>query len=168
VYTYRDISSVFNLGKLARYKDDYDLDAIKNSLRNIFVVQKNEVPGKPNFGNPLNRDTFDLFDNISESVLFSAIENAIEKYEPRVRIVDLKIHLSPEFNRIIIDLRYEAIMADETITDNLLIPFSHNNFTYLNGRRIEEFTHSTNRGNPSYSPERISDGFSPYNVTKGQ
>ena len=139
MYTYKDLSSVFHHGKLAKYEDDYDLDAIKNSLRNIFVVQKNEVPGKPNFGNPIERDIFDLFDNVTESTLFSAIQNAIEQYEPRITIVDLKINLAPELNRIIIDLRFEAIMADETISDNLLIPFSHNNFTYLNGRKIEEY-----------------------------
>ena len=139
MYTYKDISSVFNHGKLARYKDDYDLEAIKNSLRNIFVIQQNEVPGKPNFGNPIQRDIFDLFDNLTEATLYTAIENAIEKYEPRVTLKDLKITFAPEYNRIIIDIRYEAIMADATITENLLIPFSHNNFTYLNGRKIEEY-----------------------------
>jgi len=140
MYTYRDISPVFNGGGLARYNDDYNIEAIKNSLRNIFVVQQNTVPGKPAFGNPLASDIFDLFDNVTESTLFSAVQNAIEKYEPRVTLTDLKITLSPEFNRIIVDLHYEAVMEDETITDNLLLPFSHDNFTYLNGRVYSDFT----------------------------
>ena len=137
-HTYSDITSVFNEGKLARYEDIYDLDAIKNSLINIFTIQQNEVPGKPDFGNPLKRDVFDLFDNTSESTLFSAVQNAVEKWEPRVTITGLKINLMPEYNRVIVDLRYKPNLI-ESVENNLLIPLSHNNFTYLNGRTEIEF-----------------------------
>ena len=138
-YVYRDFSPVFNNGSLARYQDDYNLDAIKNSLINIFTIQQNDCPGKPDFGNPLQRDTFDLFDSVSEATLFSAIQNAIEKWEPRVTVQNLNVSLLPELNRIVIDLRYEAIVNDIAIVDNLMIPFSHNNFTFMNGRASTDF-----------------------------
>ena len=138
-YIYRDLSSVFSNGTLARYSDDYDLAAIKNSILNIFTIQQNTCPGKPTFGNPLQRDTFDLFDSVSESTLYSAIENAIEKWEPRVTVKAIEINLMPELNRIIVDLRYEAIIDGGLEVDNLMMPFSHNNFTYLNGRTEMDF-----------------------------
>ena len=144
MYRYKDVGPVFNNGVLAKLEDNLDIVAIKNSLRNIFIVQKNTMPGKPWFGNPLDTTIFDLFDQTTEMTAFSAVQNAIAKFEPRVELTDLKISILPEFNRIIVDLKYGVHLADSVVSDNLLIPFSHNNSTYLNGRGSKEFvTHLT-------------------------
>ena len=71
---------------LVSLKDDLDIEAIKNSIRNIFLVQKNTVPGKPWFGSPLSKDLFDLFDNMKGELIELAIKNAIQIWEPRVNL----------------------------------------------------------------------------------
>ena len=54
---YRDIKPKIDESKALRgYNTVEDLEAIKNSLRNIFLVNKNECPGKPKFGNPLKME----------------------------------------------------------------------------------------------------------------
>ena len=144
-YIYKDVNPEYGIDaktgifSLEGYSDSLDIEAVKNSLRNIFLIQKNTVPGKPWFGNPLNRDVFDLFDDLSKYSIEAAIENAIERFEPRVTLENVEVDLMPEFNRIIITIEFQVIIDGHLNKDNLVIPFSHNNFTYLEGRPSSVF-----------------------------
>ncbi len=133
-HTYRDLSSKISDDVLIGLKHSDDQEAIKNSLRNIFLVQKNTVPGKPWFGNPLETDVFDLFDTTSEQTIESAIRSEISRFEPRVKVVSLSINLMPEYNRIIVELVYNARVNNKTVVDTLYMPFNHNNHTFMGGR----------------------------------
>jgi len=133
-YTYRDLQSKISNDVLIGFDDSYDLEAIKNSLRNIFLVQKNTVPGKPWFGNPLETDVFDLFDTTTEETIESAIRSEIGKFEPRVQVISLSVELMPEYNRIVVELEYQAIVSNKVVTDTLYMPFNHNNLTFMAGR----------------------------------
>jgi phage baseplate assembly protein W len=133
-YTYRDISPKLHEGKLKGYNNAFDVDAIKNSLMNIFLVQKGEVPGKPQFGNPLQLDLFDTFDYFSESSMKTAIQVEVEKYEPRAEVTEILINLMEEYNRIIIEVRYKINLKENNIEDSIYLPFSANDFSYLSGR----------------------------------
>ena len=136
MYTYKDISPEYKNGKLYKYSNDYELEAIKNSLRNIFLVQKNEVPGKPWFGNPLRIQLFDTFDNFTEQDLKSAIISEIERYEPRVYVNDVKVILSPENNRIVVSIMYSTIVNNTKLEDTLFIPFAYDTKTFVSQRDI--------------------------------
>ena len=135
--TYTDFSPIYSKSKLAGYKRVTDLDAIKNSLKNIFVIQKNDVPGKPWFGNPLQTEIFELFTQTTESTALSAIENAIAKFEPRVSVTNVNVTPSPELNRIIVELEYEVNSTNEILQDSVMLPFQHNDFSFLGGRDIQ-------------------------------
>jgi len=139
MYNYRDVAPVFNKNKLARLEDVYDIEAIKNSIRNIFIIEQNTLPGKPWFGNPLKTELFELFSSTTEETFLAAVENAVAKFEPRVTITDLAITLAPEFNRIIVDLQFVTDSITQNTTYNMAIPFSHNNFTFLNGRETMSY-----------------------------
>ena len=136
-YTYKDISSVFDNNKLARLQSNYDEAAIKNSLINLFVIQKNTVPGKPWFGNPLNTDLFDLFNNTTEDTMLSAIQNTVAIFEPRITVKDISITFLPEYNRIIAEIYYVFVFKDHSINGSVEIPFNHNNHSYLDGRETK-------------------------------
>lgn len=109
--------------------------AIRNSLLNIFVIQKGEVPGKPKFGNPLNIKVFDIFDFFNASLMRSQVINIVKKYEPRVTVNDVKINELPEYNRIIIQLEYQYVIDNSVRYDTLAIPYAHNNISFLGGRQ---------------------------------
>jgi phage baseplate assembly protein W len=123
-----------NNDKLIGLNNSDDQEAVKNSLRNIFLVQKNSTPGKPWFGNPLDTNVFDLFDTTTEETIESAIKSEIGKFEPRVKVTNLNVELMPEFNRIIVELQYETQVNNKIITDTLYMPFNHNNHTFMGGR----------------------------------
>ena len=133
-YTFRDVSSKLNRDVLIGYNNSNDIEAIKNSLRNIFLVQKNTVPGKPWFGNPLDTDVFDLFDTTTEATISSAIRSEVGNYDPRVNITDITVDLMPEFNRIIVHLSFAARVNNKIVTETLYMPFNHNNHTFVGGR----------------------------------
>ncbi len=133
-YQYKDIITTRNTENI-NFKSVYDIDAVRNSLINLFIIQKNEVPGKPWFGNPLNINVFDLFDVFTSNTLKSAIEGEIQKFEPRVIIEDLNVSESPENNRIIVELTYTVIL-NESITETIYLPFTHNSYTFLGMRNV--------------------------------
>jgi phage baseplate assembly protein W len=134
-FIYRDLEP--RIGeKLRGYDSAFDQEAIKNSLMNIFLVQRNEVPGKPQFGNPLQLSLFDNFDYFTESSMKQAIKIEIDKYEPRVTLIDININLMPEYNRIVIEVVYQINLKENNIVDSIYLPFSQNDHTYLGGRTI--------------------------------
>ncbi len=129
-----NVNSDMMVENLVGYDIEYDEDAIKNSLLNIFIIQRGEVPGKPAFGNPLNISLFDLFDFFTVTDMKTAVENVIAKYEPRVRLQGVDIIQAPEYNRIIININYSYIVNNTINYDSLNIPYSHNSISYLGGR----------------------------------
>jgi len=133
-FIYRDIVPRIGDNQLQGYNSAFDQEAIKNSLLNLFLVQRNEVPGKPQFGNPLQLSLFDNFDYFTESTMKQAIKVEIEKYEPRVDLIDINIDMMEEYNRIIVEIVYKINLKENDIIDSVYLPFSQNDFTYLGGR----------------------------------
>ena len=119
---------------LAGYDMDIDEEAVKNSLRNIFLVQQTECPGKPDFGNPLRTALFDNFTFASERKMEDVIQDVVRKYEPRIKIEGIKVTKAEEYNRLIVDLKYSYVLNDDMQYGSLLIPYSHNSISYLGGR----------------------------------
>ncbi len=132
---YNDISPLVDgRNKLINYEFEYDEEAIKNSLLNIFTVAKGDCPGKPQFGNPLNIHVFDLFTFFNTNDLETAIINEIEKYEPRVKVYSVVVDEAPEYNRIIVTINFSYVLESAINYDSLAIPYTHNSISYLGGR----------------------------------
>lgn len=129
-----DIDPVFKGTDLIKYALEEDEDAIKNSLLNIFTINKGEVPGKPDFGNPMNLQVFDLFNFFNQKDMEASIKAVITKYEPRVTLHNVIIIEAPEFNRIVIQLEYSFVVKDTVNYSTLEIPYSHNTISFLGGR----------------------------------
>ena len=106
---------------LVGYSRSEDIEAVKNSLKNIFLIRLGEVPGKPWFGNGLYTILFDPIDNFTTKFITEHIRNQLEKYEPRVQLVSLNVENKPEYNRIDVKMNYYVIIQDEKVYDSLII-----------------------------------------------
>ena len=73
-------------GDLVLKKDN---DAVKRSIRNIMLTNNYERPFKPNFGANLRALLFELADDITKFEIRKQITEAIQDYEPRVRVDDI-------------------------------------------------------------------------------
>ena len=135
MYTYSDMKSNIKLNKLSGYKITYDAEAIRDSLLNIFLIQKGEVAGKPGFGNPINLQVFDLFNFFTRQNMEDSIADTIRRYEPRINLIKVDVVPLPEYNRIIIQISYSYKVDDTVLMDRLDIPYTHNSISYLGGRR---------------------------------
>lgn len=86
--------------------ESYDLDAIRNSIKNILLTPKGSLPGKPTFGSDLYKILFSQMDHLAESMAKRFVKEALRKYEDRITIIDISIKKVEEFNKIVIDLLF--------------------------------------------------------------
>jgi len=97
--------------------------AIEQSLRNILLTNRGEVPFEPFFGSEIRNSLFELYDPRAETELRHSVEDAIKMHEPRVEVVNVLVQQPPnEPNAIIVTLVYTIInIPDEVFTFDLVI-----------------------------------------------
>jgi phage baseplate assembly protein W len=130
---YTDISPKYDLThNLVGYTLSEDLEAVKNSLRNLFSISQGEVPGKPWLGNPMNVSLFDNIDYFTAYTLHKGIKNTIERFEPRVLMENLVVNSYPERNLVEVTLDYWVLINNEKVFDQTVISLAYNTMTLVN------------------------------------
>jgi phage baseplate assembly protein W len=133
-YVYRDLSPVLDDGFLRGYSSAFDIEAIKNSLMNIFLVHKTDVPGHPAFGDSLDLSLFEVIDSYTMKTIEADITTALAIHDPRIHLESLDIQSYEDLNRIVVEVVYSVMINDNKVFDTLYLPFSANDKTYLSGR----------------------------------
>lgn len=116
-YTYRDVDYNFVLDSRGFDFNTFDdINSIRNGLVNIFTWRRGERIILPEFGNTLYRFlyepmTIEVLNNIQVEII-----EMIERWEPRVSVVDVSIKPFPDQNEILIELQY----AIPTLTDTTI------------------------------------------------
>ena len=110
-----------------------DIQAIENSIKNLFTIEIGEVPGKPWLGNPISVFLFDNMGFFEEKAMEVAMQNVLEKYEPRVRLISININKEQEYNYLEIVINYVIYINSQEIFRNLSI--SHNSMTSIAQRK---------------------------------
>ena len=102
-------------------KSDYNVDAIKNSIFNLFNTRKGQRILLPEYG--LNLDQY-IFERMSREIAYSIGEDiriGIQRYEPRV--TPLKINVSPSYDintyEVTIVLYIPALSINTNISGNI-------------------------------------------------
>ena len=108
--TFKDISMSFKVNPL-----NDDLIAVKNttaiarSLRNLVLTAPGERFFNENLGSNVNNLLFESLDDVTASSIKDEIQNTINNYEPRVKL--LRTQVSPNFETLEFDvvITYEII-----------------------------------------------------------
>ena len=74
-----------------------DVESVKRSVRNLLSTNHYEKPFHPEIGSNLRAMLFELMTPQMNHVITKQIENLINNYEPRCRLV--QVHTQPEFDR---------------------------------------------------------------------
>ena len=82
-----------------------DVESVKRSLRNIMLTNKYERPFKPNFGANLRGLLFELADDITKYEMRNQIIEAIQDYEPRVKIDEIYLN-QDRANRMYVNIHF--------------------------------------------------------------
>jgi phage baseplate assembly protein W len=69
-----------------------DLKAIDQSIQTILLTNFYEKPFQPMFGSNLRRLLFELNTTVSEPYARDVVRSAIERWEPRVEVLDVKFY----------------------------------------------------------------------------
>lgn len=95
---YKDFESVSS--------DVTELNAIKNSIRNILLTKRGSLPGKPRFGSDLYKIVFSQLDPLTESIAKNYINEALAEYEDRISVTKVTIRSIEEFNKMVITIYF--------------------------------------------------------------
>ena len=74
-----------------------DVEAVKRSVRNLINTNHYEKPFHPEIGSNLRAMLFELMTPQMNHVISKQIENLVNNYEPRCRLV--QVHTQPMFDR---------------------------------------------------------------------
>ena len=110
---FKDISMTFQVNPL-----NYDLIALKNetaiarSIRNLVFTYPGEVFFNENIGSRISRSLFENIDEITASIIKDEIENTINNYEPRVRLIDVIVSPNYDNNEFNVTINYRIVGID--------------------------------------------------------
>lgn len=91
-------------GSRSDIKADYDIYAIRNSIRNIFNTRKGERILNPEFGVSLEQYLFEPLNTTIGHQIGTTIQEGIQAYEPRVTILSINVILREDFPGYQVDI----------------------------------------------------------------
>lgn len=116
VRQYRDLNLSYRVHpKSGDIRPVRDLDAIKNSIKNILSTERGEKPFRPDFGCNLNSYLFEPADNITKASIRDSIEKSIGDHEPRVEVVEVAIEDYPDRNEYAITITVMVVNSQQQI-----------------------------------------------------
>jgi phage baseplate assembly protein W len=92
---------------------DYDENAIRNSLRNIFSTRKGQIILNPEFGSSLEQFLFESVDDFNANIIGNTILQNISEFEPRIEVINVRIMPKPDENMYKIALFYRYLNFQE-------------------------------------------------------
>jgi phage baseplate assembly protein W len=87
-------------------EQDEDVNAIRNSIKNIFTTKKGQKIYDPLFGSSLDQHLFEKVDDFYAKLIGKQILNNIETYEPRIEILKIFVLPIPDQNEYNITIYY--------------------------------------------------------------
>ena len=110
---FKDVSASFQVSAL-----NYDLISLKNesaiarSIRNLVLTAPGERPFNQDLGSNVSKSVFENMDNISATIIRDEIENTINNFEPRVRLIDVDVKPNFDNSEFDVTVQYEIIGID--------------------------------------------------------
>ena len=87
-----------------------DVEAVKRSIRNLILTDHYEKPFHPEIGSGVRDMLFELMSPITALIIARKIEDVIENYEPRARLIGVRA--SPNLDRGEYEVTIEFYVAN--------------------------------------------------------
>jgi phage baseplate assembly protein W len=110
-------------------KSDVNLDAIKNSLYNIFSTMPGQKILSPSFGSNLNQYLFEPIDVVRAHLIGNDVLAAISKFEPRIQVINIEVY--PYIDQQMYQIKLVYQFLNKPIKLNTTIQLQSNNITIL-------------------------------------
>lgn len=83
-----------------------DREAVKQAIYNILHTRKGEMPGKPDYGCPIDNYVFEQMDPTLQTLLYGDLKSALTELEPRISVQDIAIEFQEAYNRIDVEVKF--------------------------------------------------------------
>ena len=93
-----------------------DVEAVKASVRNLLSTRNYERPFHPEIGCQIFSLLFENFTPITKQVMKKTIYDVINKFEPRVDVLDVILKDNSDNNEILVDVIFKILSSDKPIT----------------------------------------------------
>jgi hypothetical protein len=99
-----------------------DVDAVKSDLMHLILTNKGERLYLPDFGTNLRKYLFQPYDNITTNDIKEEINEAVKKYIPNLRIVDVETSDSTQ-SEYGVEVKIKYILTEDVFetTDFIVI-----------------------------------------------
>lgn len=92
-----------------------DEEAIKESLKNIILMDKGEKLFQPSFGGNIRAMLFELNSPATIKLIQEQIKSTINNNEPRVQLIDVEVYSLIDDNKIAIKIIYALRNREEPV-----------------------------------------------------
>jgi phage baseplate assembly protein W len=99
---------------------DYDIEAIKNSLRNIFTTKRGQKILNPDFGSSLDQYLFTPITQANAKAIGNQILRSISLYEPRINIDNVIVTPDIDKNLYYIAIYYNLLEIKKNEIINII------------------------------------------------
>lgn len=93
-----------------------DEEAVKASVRNLISTRNYERPFHPEIGCQIYSLLFENFSPVTRQIMQRTIFDTIEKFEPRARVMDVKIRDKIDNNEVDVEVVFRLINNEKPIT----------------------------------------------------
>jgi|TARA_B110000444_G_scaffold246812_1_gene268741 phage baseplate assembly protein W len=105
---YQDIDLTFKLKPNGDVYKKTDAAAVKQSVKNLLLTNHYEKPFQPYFGGNLNDILFELANDTTSITLRDDVVNAINNYEERAKVLDVKISDNIDRNEVKVKVIFQV------------------------------------------------------------
>tara|TARA_E500000318_G_C3568790_1_gene216874 strand:+ start:673 stop:1116 length:444 start_codon:yes stop_codon:yes gene_type:complete len=94
-----------------------DVQAVKRSIRNLVLLNHYEKPFHPEIGSGVRDMLFELMTPVTAQILARKIQDVIENYEPRARLVAVRANPNLDRNEYNVSIEFYVVNAPTELVE---------------------------------------------------
>ena len=95
----------------------YDIQAVKRSIRNLVLLDAFDKPFHPEISSGIRGTLFELMTPVTAIILARQVQDVIENFEPRARLVGVKAFPNLERNEYEVSIEFYVVNAPTELID---------------------------------------------------
>ena len=95
----------------------YDIQAVKRSIRNLVLLNAFDKPFHPEISSGVRGTLFELLTPVTAIILARQVQDVIENFEPRARLVGVRAFPNLERNEYEVSIEFYVVNAPTELID---------------------------------------------------
>lgn len=120
--TFSDIDMGFLANPVSKdISRKYDENSIKQSIKNLILTKNFERPFRSDVGSQVMSLLFEPMTPLIRATIKKTISDTINSYEPRVRLLDVSVLLSPDNNGVYVTIVFSIVNTSTPVSVDLFL-----------------------------------------------